>query len=159
MQHEASGLERTSDGSIKISTNDHLRELRLGGLREVAGSLVVESNVEMTKLIFPVPTASWQVQDHITVMANLMLPCEQATNSNLTGKVSSADQVMVFGCNGTVPVLTTCPGLVLSEAVVPLFEGCTRIAGDLKIDATSDIVSLDHAALAGIVAYVKSTSF
>ena len=42
------GLERTShssDGSIKISTNDHLRELRLGGLREVAGSLVVESNV------------------------------------------------------------------------------------------------------------------
>ena len=46
----------------------------------------------------------------------------------------------------------SCAGLVLSEAVVPLFEGCTRIAGDLRIDATSDIVSLNHAALSSIVA-------
>ena len=89
-------------------------------------------------------------------MANLALPCADVSANNLTAKTSDPSQAVVFGCNGTIVGMTTCPGLVLSEATIALFEGCTHIDGDLKIDATSDIVSLDHAALAGIVAMTET---
>ena len=67
------GLKRTKRGGITVSTNDYLYELRLQSLLDVAGSLVVDSNVAMKGLSVPSPGTT--VSGDVKIMANLQLFC------------------------------------------------------------------------------------
>ena len=99
---DLSGLERTTTGGITISTNDYVQELRLDALREVSGSLVVDSNVAMTSLAVPAPGAT--IAGDLKIVANLQLLCFSMNQA--------VSHFVVTGTTSTTGCLTTfCPGV------------------------------------------------